>query len=62
MNNVIIFNDVSVLFFYSAVIIACNICESMSDIGVKGGEGISPEREAESNTHRRHQDLMHVFS
>lgn len=49
-------------FFYSAVIIACNICESMSDIGVKGGEGISPEREAESNTHRRHQDLMRVFS
>lgn len=55
MNNVIIFNDISVLFFfYSAVIIVCTICESVSDIDVKGGEGISPETEAESNTHGRH--------
>lgn len=41
-------------FFYSAVIIVCTTCESVSDIDVKGGEGISPETEAESNTHGRH--------
>lgn len=41
-------------FFYSAVIIVCNIWESICDIDVKGGEGISPEKEAESKTHRRH--------